>query len=217
MPWQFLGTVSPTQLDWKRFATPVTGGELFRVRQSWVGDWPGTGYLQFSAVYSGAGRHGFRKVGADTEARIISLAIPQALLEAGLTTRHIECRLNPRARPYAVANWQVSIDYWKAGNSVAIGWMITDVWDTGFSAEVMLTNNGQIPVSDWLVRLDTANITETWGAELAAIDADTWEVSPSLTANTGEILPGETVRFGFVGTGSPNLDNLTLVSTTLVT
>lgn len=216
MSWQFLGTVSPTQLEWRRFSALVTGGELFRVRQTWTGTWPGTGYLQFSSVYPTAGRYGFRKCGSDTEDRIINMAIPQALLEAGLTSRYIECRLNYRARLYAVANWQVSIDVWEEANTVALGWMITDVWDTGFSAEVRLTNNGPVPVADWIVRFDSGNITETWGAEIAAFDADTWELTPSVTANTGEILPGETVRFGFVGTGSPNLDNLTLVSTTLV-
>lgn len=112
MVWSSIGSIAPTILDWQTYNTPVIGGELFRVRQSWVGDWPGTGHLQISAIYADAGRYGFSRVGSDTEDRIISLPVPEALALAGFTTRYMAIRVNAYARLYATANWTVELDQW---------------------------------------------------------------------------------------------------------
>lgn len=112
MVWSSLGSIQPNILDWQTYNTPVVGGELFRVRQSWVGDWPGSGYLQISAVYADAGRHGYRRVGSDTKDRIIQLPVPEALELAGFTTRYIEIKVNGRARLFESANWTVDVDQW---------------------------------------------------------------------------------------------------------
>ena len=112
MVWIELGTIEPQLLNWQRYPTLVTGGELFRVRQSWVGDWPGTGHLQLSSVYDGAGRYGFRRVGSDTEDRLVVMPVPEELILAGLNSRYIEIKLSYSARVYENANWQVSVDKW---------------------------------------------------------------------------------------------------------
>lgn len=112
MVWSSLGTIEPQLLNWQQYPTPVIGGELFRVRQSWVGDWPGTGHLQFSALYADGGRYGFRRIGSDTADRMFTLAVPEVMQLAGLTTRYIEVKLSYNARIYSGANWQVSVDQW---------------------------------------------------------------------------------------------------------
>lgn len=111
MPWTDIGTLTPTS-TWQTFNIPVIGGELFRLSQNWVGDWPGTGYLQFSAVYADAGRYGFTKAQADKAYQIIRLPVLEALLAAGFTTRYIAMRHNTRARLYSGNNWSVSVEQW---------------------------------------------------------------------------------------------------------
>lgn len=109
MPWRQLGTVTPELLTWKTVGQPALG-DVFRVRQSWVGDWPGTGFIHLSAIYSNGGRYGFEKIWPDPEARIFLMKPPEALLEAGLVIRYFAARFGSRARPYSAANWQISID-----------------------------------------------------------------------------------------------------------
>ncbi|MBD2259914.1 hypothetical protein [Pseudanabaena sp. FACHB-2040] len=111
MSWQPLGTFSPTK-EWKTLGTLTNGGSLFRIRQDWVGDWPGTGYLQISFVYEGAGRYGFRKVGSDKEDRVLNCPISEALAAEGFTSRQMAIKLNLYARLYSGANWVVSVDQW---------------------------------------------------------------------------------------------------------
>lgn len=111
MVWSEIGTLAPT-LEWRTFNTPVVGGELFRCRQEWVGDWPGTGYLQLSAFYADGGRYGYQQAQASRTEQMFLLPVPEALEIVGFTVRYMALRHNSRARLYANANWRVSVDQW---------------------------------------------------------------------------------------------------------
>lgn len=109
MPWNNLGTVTPTITGWTLFDLSADG-ELFRATQTWLGDWPGTGHVQISAIYANGGRYGFRRLYADLEPQLFIMAPPPELIEAGLTVRFLAARLNSWARPYSGANWRVQIE-----------------------------------------------------------------------------------------------------------
>lgn len=106
MPWGSLGTVQPNLLTWQLTDTAALG-DLIRVRQTWTGDWPGSGYVAVTAFFPDAGRYGFVKLWPDTEPTIINLPTPAALAAAGYTTRYFAARLDHRARVQASANWSL--------------------------------------------------------------------------------------------------------------
>lgn len=112
MVWAALGSIYPELLDWQPYPVTADAGALFRVRQQWMDQWPGVGYCLLSAVYGDAGRFGFRRIYADYNERSIILPVPESLSTAGFTTRTLEIKFSLRARIYADAQWQVSVDQW---------------------------------------------------------------------------------------------------------
>ncbi|MEA5448352.1 hypothetical protein VB780_07220 [Leptolyngbya sp. CCNP1308] len=117
MAWRSLGTLTPNLIDWETLNIPVRG-EVFRVSQDWVGTWPGTGFISLRLVYlNGAlGKEAaleYRRIYPFRDDRIHLFPFDEKLRQSGYTIRYFQAKLGHRARPYAVANWQISIDqFW---------------------------------------------------------------------------------------------------------
>ena len=118
MVWSSLGTLTPTLLDWQTLNTPARG-EVFRVSQSWIGEWPGTGWISLRVIYlngslGGAAALDYLRIYALRDDRIFLLPFDQRLRQAGYTIRFFQARLSHRARVFTAANWQISIDqFWE--------------------------------------------------------------------------------------------------------
>lgn len=118
MTWRTLGTLEPNLLDWQTLNIPARG-EVFRVSQSWVGEWPGTGFASLRLVYSnalvgGQGALEYRRVYPFRDDRIYEFPFDERLRQAGYTVRYFQIKLNYRARLYAIANWQITIaQFWE--------------------------------------------------------------------------------------------------------
>lgn len=114
MVWAPLGTLTPDLLDWQTLNAPASG-ELFRVSQSWNGEWPGTGYIRLRLLYADAvsfedGYFESQRLYASRDEQLILKPFSSILAQAGYNVRYFQARLNLRARPYATANWQINID-----------------------------------------------------------------------------------------------------------
>jgi hypothetical protein len=114
MPWSTLGTLSPDLVDWQTLNAPAEG-ELFRFSQSWVGEWPGTGYIRLRLLYADDtsyedGYFETQRLYASRDEQLLVLPFNLILGQAGYNVRYFQARLNLRARTYANANWQVNID-----------------------------------------------------------------------------------------------------------
>lgn len=116
MPWIALGTVEPNLLNWQAFSAPAFES-LFRVRQTWNGEWPGAGYIRLRAVQSDGSFYETKSIYATRDQQLLVLPPSAALAEAGYFVRRFEIRLNLRARIFATANWQVSIDEYSASTA----------------------------------------------------------------------------------------------------
>lgn len=106
-----LGTVEPTWLQWRELGN-LTSAVLFRVSHSYSGDSPGTGPVQITAIYSGAGRYGWEESWPDGEPRVFTMRPSREMQGAGLVERRLAIRLGSRARKFADSNWRVSIEEW---------------------------------------------------------------------------------------------------------
>lgn len=111
MTWIELGTLSP-EYQWQQFNIPAVGGELFRITQSWNGEYPGFGPAWFSSVYVDSGITGFRKFYSNDEPLLMQMPIPDELEAAGLLVRYIQLKIGIRTRLYENADWQVTLELW---------------------------------------------------------------------------------------------------------
>lgn len=118
MAWRSLGTLTPNLLEWQALNLPARG-EVFRVSQDWVGEWPGTGFITLRLIYlngmlGGEGSLEYRRIYPFRDDRILELPFDERLRHAGYTVRYFQAKLGYRARVYANANWQISIDqFWE--------------------------------------------------------------------------------------------------------
>lgn len=111
MSWALLGTIEPG-LEWEELSTNAQGGDIFRLIQSWGGNWPGTAHLNISFKYGNHGRFGFNKAYPDREPILLICPIAEPLISVGFINRSIAIRHNLYARLYAEANWQVVVEQW---------------------------------------------------------------------------------------------------------
>lgn len=82
---------------------------------------------------------------------------------------------------------------------ISCEYIISTLWDSGFVAEIRLTNRGSLPVSGWNVLWayeDGTTITSSWNSSLTGSGSYT---ASSLDWNAS-IAPGQTVSFGIQGT-----------------
>ena len=76
---------------------------------------------------------------------------------------------------------------------------ITSDWDTGYVAQITLTNTGSEPITDWQLKMYlTSEITNYWGFVPQREDSTTVIIKP--VDYTRVIPPGGEVQFGFVAT-----------------
>lgn len=114
MTWETLGNLTPNLLDWQTLNAPAEG-ELFRISQSWVGDWPGVGYIRLRLFYADDlyyedGYFETKRVYATRDEQLLVLPFNLILGQAGYNVRYFQARFNMRARIYENANWQISLD-----------------------------------------------------------------------------------------------------------
>ncbi|BBM04018.1 lytic polysaccharide monooxygenase [Microbulbifer sp. GL-2] len=92
--------------------------------------------------------------------------------------------------------------------SVICDYVISEEWDTGFVANIRLTNTGSTIINGWEVYwhyTDGSQVTHHWSSELLGNNSYT---ATNLDWNK-KIAIGQTVEFGFLGTkGSPNIQKL---------
>lgn len=109
MPWETLGTVTPNILDWETIPT-LALGNLFRISQSWAGEWPGQGYIRLRMVQADGSFYETDRIYATRDVELLTFPLDPVLVEAGYVARRFQLKLNMRARIFATANWQVTIE-----------------------------------------------------------------------------------------------------------
>jgi len=111
MPWLTLGTLTPG-FTWQQFDTPVVGGDLFRLTQTWQGNYPAAGPAWLSSVFANDGISAFRRFFSNEEPLLIEMPTPESFVNAGFLVRYIQLRLGVDSRPFADSNWQVTLELW---------------------------------------------------------------------------------------------------------
>ncbi|MBE9137668.1 hypothetical protein IQ254_10650 [Nodosilinea sp. LEGE 07088] len=114
MGWSTLGTLTPALDNWRTLNAPAAG-ELFRISQSWSGEWPGTGFIQLRLLYANNEFYEdsyfeTRRIYPTTDERLLYLPFNPVFASAGYTVRYFQARLSFRARVFESANWQVALD-----------------------------------------------------------------------------------------------------------
>lgn len=87
-----------------------------------------------------------------------------------------------------------------------IDYCVDSEWENGFNGRILITNNAEYVIEDWLLTFDfKRNISNIWGANIEAVDKGKYTVkNAGYNANIGA---GETVSFGFTGNEGINSDN----------
>lgn len=109
MPWSLLGTF-PITYEWQTIALPVTNAEVFRVGQSWDGEYVGEGKLLFRFRYDGPAYGGYQSIFPNRDTTLIDMPIPAAFSRVGLTSRMLEFKRSQWSRIYYDSNWQATIE-----------------------------------------------------------------------------------------------------------
>lgn len=109
MPWKSIGSVTPNYLDW-RLSDNASLSELLRVRQTWNGDWPGTGYALVTGIYADGGTYGFRRIYPSREATMLVLEPPEEMQKQGFVVRYLAAKLGNYTRLYGDANWRLTFE-----------------------------------------------------------------------------------------------------------
>lgn len=112
MSWTEIGTISPSIPDWTPFGPQVSGGELFRVTQTWTGLYPGPGYAQVRQRWDPEGIWDYDRIYPNETPHLMRLAIPGELRAADRLARFIECRLHGRAIIPVNSNWTITLEVW---------------------------------------------------------------------------------------------------------
>ncbi|MCX2783047.1 lytic polysaccharide monooxygenase [Microbulbifer thermotolerans] len=103
--------------------------------------------------------------------------------------------------PAAYSSAFLQVEAGSGSGGVSCDYINQDVWNSGFVASIVLTNNGSEPVEGWSVSWDyagDAQVTNGWNAQISGS-------GPYTATNVdwnATIQPGESVEFGFQGTGS---------------
>jgi Ca2+-binding RTX toxin-like protein len=77
-------------------------------------------------------------------------------------------------------------------------------WNSGFKAEITLTNTGTEPIVDWQLIFDfSPDIEDIWRADIVSQDGDQYVVAGK--SYTDILAPGESITFSFKATGDPDV------------
>jgi len=232
MTWNALGTVTPPELGiWYPFPTPITGPSRPVVKVACTDVRPSDRFLSFvwfrlkfidpdtsDDLYTPAFR-----IYPTPDPQIRTLETPALLrtLSNGQWRPEIQKLITRRALSGTTnePHWGVSLSLWDTESAdaspLSVSWRVEDMLAFGYSAEILLYNAGSEPIENWTIQFEADDqITNTWGADLDAAGANTWQVSPSVTSGSPIIYPGETRVVGIVAEGDspPALRNLRVVS-----
>lgn len=87
-----------------------------------------------------------------------------------------------------------------AAGQVGVSFAVNSNWGTGFTATVSLTNNGTTAINSWNLAFNFPYaITSIWNASIASQSGSQYVVQNA--SYNGTIAPGQTVSFGFQGSG----------------
>ena len=85
-----------------------------------------------------------------------------------------------------------------SGNGIVVTFAIDNQWETGFSGNITITNQGDAPVDDWQIQFDSPfEITSVWDAQIDSNSNGNYIIS-DLGWNA-TINPDTSVSFGFNG------------------
>lgn len=108
MPWQSLGSLSPSGLQWQSFNAPAIESELFRFITHW--NVRPSSYCSLAQYFPESGRGFFTRLYASVEPTILELKIPQNFKQNNLLVRDIQLKLH---LPENVDTfWEVEAQIW---------------------------------------------------------------------------------------------------------
>ena len=108
MPWQSLGTLTPS-LDWQSYPVDVIGSTTLRVVQSWGNDRPVGAALLAQQFPSPGGIAKIAKIWAiDNQPRIFTFPIPVDLSSQGINSYSAQLKLG-RFPHMGVNAWQIEV------------------------------------------------------------------------------------------------------------
>ncbi|MGO9924208.1 MAG: cellulose binding domain-containing protein [Isosphaeraceae bacterium] len=82
--------------------------------------------------------------------------------------------------------------------SATASFSIVSAWNTGFEANVTLTNTGSAPITNWILQFNfAATITQIWNATVQSHSGSQYVIDNAGYNST--IAPGQSVSFGFLG------------------
>lgn len=83
----------------------------------------------------------------------------------------------------------------RSSEDYAVSYEVIDPWESGFTANVTITNYSETAIEDWILGFDfNANITNIWGGEILSCDEGHYVIK---NANHNFNIPaGETITFG---------------------
>ena len=87
-------------------------------------------------------------------------------------------------------------------DGIVLDLAVRDDWDTGFVADMTVTNAGDEAVDGWRFLLEMPNdVVNIWNAEIAEDRGDAYVIENA--DRNGGLAPGATATLGFQGTGDP--------------
>ncbi|WP_458459176.1 cellulose binding domain-containing protein, partial [Pseudobutyrivibrio sp.] len=107
----------------------------------------------------------------------------------------------------------VNRSYMLKSEDYSVDYDVTSKWDDGFIGNVTITNNSNQTIEDWKIEFTyDANIGSIWNAAVDEKDDDYYSIINA--EHNQNILPGETVTFGFKAQGSSEelMENISLMS-----
>ncbi|GAA3740908.1 glycoside hydrolase family 48 protein [Salinactinospora qingdaonensis] len=106
-------------------------------------------------------------------------------------------KLIPGALAAAMAAAVLSPGQAAAAETCSVDYQIANQWNSGFTGNVTLTNEGSAPITDWTVGwtfADGQQITNGWSADITQSGADVTAAAPSWAS---DVPAGSSVSFGF--------------------
>jgi aryl-phospho-beta-D-glucosidase BglC (GH1 family) len=88
-------------------------------------------------------------------------------------------------------------------SNAAVTFTVDNRWNTGFTATVAIRNTGTATVSGWTLGFDAGfSIANIWNGSISGRSGTRYTIRDA--GYNSVIQPGQTVTFGFQGTGTPN-------------
>lgn len=96
------------------------------------------------------------------------------------------------------------VDVNTSSSGVQVEFNITDKWNDGYNAEVTIKNDSEKAIENWTLQFEfDEEITNIWGASVKQHNDSTYLIKNDVW--NGNILPNNTVSFGFSGTCGENV------------